>query len=332
MEWTADVAQGDWIRDRLDPELGTSMHCVVPRGFAAYARVFHPASRDRPVGMPWPPLPYGAHRREWDAFQESRPDIDGETVTWREAAVGFGTVMHPLAQWNALVGRFREVEGEDGPRDAAGWRYSAPPEGHPPAALVAALARILADHTSTPDDGFVALWEGWGGLLGFMGDGPSRVFFQFSDDPQEQVDLDRHNRMLGEAATDRFNNVFMKPTWQPGVLSDDVSRGPRLELPGRGHVLFRGGVVELSDPAWELDARWRDREVEEHGFPPAAQSPSIVWPVDRAWVVVSEVDFDSTIVAGSPELIAAIVADPSLEASAIPADADLTWDGDTVNR
>ncbi len=328
MEWTSDVAAADWLRERLDDHLTASMHGVVPRGFAAYGRVFHPASRDRPVGRPWPPLPYGRHRREWDDFQAANPQIEDERVTWADAAAAFGTTMHPLAQWHHLVDKHREVQGEDGPRDAAGWRYSEPAEGEPPADLVAAAAAHLAAHTATPDAGHVALWEGWGGLVGFHGETPARTFLTFSDDP----DSDRHNAMLGRSITDPFNNVFRKPQWQPGILSDEISKGPRLELPARAHILFRGGVGELADPDWVLHVPWRDREAEEHGFLPQAQSPSIVWPDDRAWVLISEVDFDSTIVAGSYALVAALCADPHLEALPIRAGADLTWDGDPVNR
>lgn len=328
MEWTSDVAAGDWLRDRLDDHLTASMHGVVPRGFPAYARIFHPAVRDRPVGRPWPPLPYGRHRREWDAFDHARPEIEDERVTWTEAAAGFGTTMHPLAQWHHLVGKHREVEGEDGPRDAAGWRYAAPAEGDLAADLVAVVAGHLSARTTTPDAGHVALWEGWGGLVGFYGETPSRTFLTFTDDP----DSDRHNAMLGRSISDSFNNVFRKPTWQPGILPDEVSKGPRLALPGRDHILFRGGVAELAEADWMLGVPWRDREAEAHGFPPQAQSPSLIWPDDRAWVLVTEVDFDSTIVAGSRDLIAQLTADPRLEALPIPAGADLTWDGDPVNR
>ncbi len=329
MEWTADVAAGDWIRERLDDDFSAGIHGVVPRGFPAYARIFHPASRDRPVGMPWPPLPYARHRRAWDAFQAASPGIEDERVSWADAASAFGTVMHSLAQWHALVDSFREVEGEDGPRDAAGWRYAAPPIGEPPTDLVSAAARVLTRHTANPDDGFVAVWSGWGDLLGFSGETPSRTFLVAAepDDP----DVERHNAMLGRSIPDPFNNVFRRPTWQPGILSDDISRGALLELPHREHVLFRGGVAELADPDWVRHVPWRDREAEAHGFPPDAHSPSLVWPADRAWVMVSEVDFDSTIIAGSHELVAALRADPGLEALPIPPDADLTWDADTVN-
>ena len=77
---------------------------------------------------------------------------------------------------------------------------------------------------------------------------------------------------------------------------------------------------------------WRDREREARASPPSAHCPSLVWPDDRAWVLVTEVDYDSTIVGGSSELIRALVADPRLEALPIREGADLTWDADEVNR
>ncbi|WEK13156.1 MAG: hypothetical protein P0Y48_11905 [Candidatus Microbacterium phytovorans] len=332
MEWTADVTAGDWLRDRLDDSenWGRSMHGVVPRGFAAYARVFHPATRDRPVGAEWPPQPYSDHRA-WDAFQRAHPDLDviDERVDWATVAAALGKTMHPLAQWGNLVGIDRWADRENDPRDAEGWRYHDPEEGGMPADVLSTLAGILAAHTTTPDDGYVALWEGVGGLVGHLGTSPSRTFFQIGDASPE---LDHHNAMLGRSVPDPFNNVFRTATWQDGILSREISEGPRLELPGRGHVLFRGGVSELGDPDWVLSVPWRDRVAEAHGFPPSAQTPSIVWPADRAWVSVTEVDYDSTIVGGAREPIAALVADPRLEAWEIPADADLTFDADEVNR
>ncbi|GAA1977063.1 hypothetical protein [Microbacterium pumilum] len=330
MEWTADVSVGDWIREHLeDGRDWSTMHAVVPRGFAAYARILHPASRDRPVGAAWPPVPYGKHVKEWDAFQAAGHEIDTERVTWAATASAFGTTMHALAQWHRIVGP-RVVEGEDGPRDAAGWRYSDPMEGSLEPDLVSATASILARHTSTPDDGFVAVWEGWGGIVGAMGYGPSRIFLTIGDESAD--DDPRHDEFLAHAARDTFNDVFKKPTWQPGILSDEVSRGPRLSLPNRDHVLFRGGVSELADPDWESRVPWQDRELETHGFAQTAHCPSLVWPQDRAWVLVTEVDYDSTIVGGSSELVRALVADQRLEVLPLREGAELAWDADEVNR
>jgi hypothetical protein len=330
MEWTAEAAAGDWLRERIDDPWRGTMHDVVPRGFPAYVRIFHPATRDRPVGMPWPGIPYAKHRRAWDAFHAANPDIDVERVSWTDTATAMGTTMHATAQWNRLVAPGRIVENEDGPRDAAGWRYTDPETGQLPADLVAVIAEHLTGGVSSP--GFAALWEGSGGLVGFLGESPSRVFFQFSEDGAESDEVARHNEMLGRSTKDRFNDAFRQATWQDGILSREISEGPRLELPGRAHVLFAGDVAELARPDWLLGVPWRDRIAEAHGFEPAAQSPSLVWPDDRTWVMVTEVDYDSTIVGGTPELVRALAADPRLEAVPVAADTSLTWDSDEVNR
>ncbi len=325
MEWTADVAAGDWLRERVDDPWRGTMHDVVPRGFAAYARIFHPVSRQRPAGRDWPPLPFAAHRAEWDEFDAARPQIVDEPVTWAQTAAAMGTAMHSLAQWQTLIAPGVIVQNEDFARDSAGWRYLDPRDGQLEPASLAATADLLAAHTSTPRAGFAALWEGWGGVTGGMGYGASRVVLSPADDDP------RHAGFLAHAVRDVFNDVFRKPQWQPGILSDEISRGPRLELPNRSFVLFRAGTREFADPAWILDAPWRDHESEQHGFAPDAQSPSLLWPDDRAWVLVSEVDFDSTIVAGSRELVHALCADPRLEALPIGEGASLGPFADDVN-
>jgi hypothetical protein len=334
MEWTAEVDAGDWLRERIDDPWRGTMHDVVPRGFPAYARVFHPATRDRPVGAAWPTEPY-SDRRAWDAFHSAHPDlvVDNERVTWAATAAALGRTMHAGAQWAAIARFDPRANRENDPRDAAGWRYSDPEQGGMPPDVVAALADVLVRHTSAPRDGWAALWEGHGDLVGHFGVGPSRVFFQVEDaDGPADPDLAQHNAMLGRSLKDRFNSVFRKPTWQDGILPRDVSEGARLRLPGRDYVLFRGDVSELAHPEWVLHVPWRDRESEEHGLPPSAHAPGILWPADRAWVSVTEVDFDSTIVGGTDELIRALCADPRLEALPIRAGADLSWDADEVNR
>lgn len=309
MKWTDDVSQGDWLRARLDESYDT-MHGVVPRGFAAYARVFHPASVRSGTSAEHP-------------------------TTWAQVAAAFGTTMHPLAQWQSLVRT--PPEGDWRTRIAPdGREFSAPMEGEIEPALLSPVAAHLSAHTGTPDEGIAAVWAGHGGLLGFFGETPSRAFLTFEGEEGEPgldpgVDA-RHQQMLARSIHDPFNNVFRKPTWQQGILSDEVSKGPQLQLPGREYVLFSAAPAAFVDPNWVLDAPWRDREGEAHGFPPSAQHPNIIWPADHAWTLVSEIDFDSTIVAGSAELVAALCADPRLEAEPIPVNTDLSWQADGVNR
>lgn len=62
-----------------------------------------------------------------------------------------------------------------------------------------------------------------------------------------------------------------------------------------------------------------------------AQSPSIVWPDDHSWVLATEIDFDSTLVAGTTALIRELAQTPGLEVLPISSDSDLTGDGDVLN-
>ncbi|WP_312169345.1 hypothetical protein [Microbacterium sp.] len=323
MQWISDTSSGDWLRERLDDPWNATMHAVVPHGYAAYARVLHP-----PTVRSLPDRPMPSYD-EFDAMTEAERQATFDRIvvaptTWAETASAFGTILHPLAQWHRIV---RAAPDGD-------WRASVTPDGREftepmggaiSAEMLATIASHLVAHTTTPDAGFAALWEGTGGLLGNLGHTPSRAFFTVGDDPNHQAMLDRSVR-------DPFNNVFRKQTWQDGILSREISEGPRLRLLNRDHVLFHGDVGDFARPDWVLGMPWRDTPAEAHGFPPAAQSPSILWPDDRAWVLVTEVDYDSTIIAGSAESIAAICADERLEAFAIPENADLTWDGDEVNR
>ena len=332
MDWIADTSPGDWLRDRLDADWtsGSAMHTVVPRGFPAYARIFHPASRSRPVGQPWPPLPHDDHARAWATFGRSQPEIDTEDVTWAQTAETFGTRMHPLAQWNRIVGAHDTEQGWQQVHGPDGWQYDSPAEGRMDVAQLTALARLLAAATTTPHDGYAGVWGGFGGLVGYMGETPSRAALAFSADPagDDEALQDRHRAMLEASTRDPFNNVFRKPTWQPGILSDEISRGQRLELPQRAYILFAAGASAFTDASWPDVAPWVGADESREW----AQSPNVMWPADRSWVVVSEIDFDSTVVAGSPDLIAAVCADPGLEALPLPEGADLSWDGDEVNR
>ncbi|WP_244632258.1 hypothetical protein [Microbacterium sp. Se63.02b] len=125
---------------------------------------------------------------------------------------------------------------------------------------MAAIATHLVENTHTPDAGFVALWEGRGDLFGYYGITPSGGSPTFTDDPH-------HQAMLARSTHDPFNNVFRKATWQEGILSREISEGPRLRLPMRDHVLFSAPPRAFADPEWARQVPWRDRIAEERGFP-----------------------------------------------------------------
>jgi hypothetical protein len=158
MDWVgAEAAHGEWIRARLQMPFA-NMHQFVPHGFEAYARIFHPLDRDRPVGD-----------GSWLDVPELEPiELDSESTTWTVLAETFGRTMHPLAQFRQLVERRFQRLGEFGETlwtgpviDADGWRYDEPHEGDLGIGTLATLARILSAHTATPDVGVVAVWDGY---------------------------------------------------------------------------------------------------------------------------------------------------------------------------
>src|SRR5690606_40182001 len=87
--------------------------------------------------------------------------------------------------------------------------------------------------------------------LPIFGHSPSRAFLNFSGDPV-------HDEMLQRSIPNPFEDTYRKPTWQPGILSKEISTGARLELPGREYVLFAAGPRTFADPDWVRAAPWRD--------------------------------------------------------------------------
>jgi hypothetical protein len=143
------------------------------------------------------------------------------------------------------------------------------------------LIDALGPHTDTAHDCLFALWEGYGEIRGSvatitLGSGTSPV---------------------------------AQPAFPPLVLS-----GPRVELPHRRYLLFRGSLDEAGD--------WGAQEVIP-GRSTRVNSPNLMWPADRAWFVATEIDMPWTGVAGSVELIADLVATPGLDVELVAAGADL---------
>jgi len=131
------VEAADWIRERLHG-FAVDVGSVVPQGFDAYARVFHPALRPG-----WSP---------------ADPD-DGE-VRWSEVAASTGRIVHPEMQFHGIAA---PTPGREGVR--AVW------SGEPRLGVLsrhqaATLIPLLAAHTSTPERCWFCLWEGYGYLTG----------------------------------------------------------------------------------------------------------------------------------------------------------------------
>lgn len=99
----------------------------------------------------------------------------------------------------------------------------------------------------------------------------------------------------------------------------ELERAPRLQLPHREYVLFRGALGEVP----ELGTT----EPKQLGH----FTPALLWAADASWCVATEVDFDSTLVGGPRSLIDAVLANKQLEAFEVQAADSLAWDGDRLN-
>jgi len=126
-----DVTPAAWLAPRLGGAFGAVAR-TVPRGFAAYARILHPAD-----------------------------DEDGEPVRWSEVAMRTGRQVHATAQWHVLVGSHDRWSTDGGL-----WPYGPPEQGNLHLDPLLALCDVLAGHTTTPDTCYFCLWEGWGWLHG----------------------------------------------------------------------------------------------------------------------------------------------------------------------
>jgi hypothetical protein len=176
-----------------------------------------------------------------------------------------------------------------------------------------------------PDNFTGSRWPGGNPSLGAMG----------------PATLDALSEVISAHTRDTPNCFFglcTIQTWEEQFSAEEL-RQPYLELPdGRDHIVLAGplsaarrivrdwgkqtaAVFTFGNGAKVDPSEWRLRE-----------APNLIWPADHSWLVASEVDFDSTLVGGSNELIEAIVGSPTLEAWQVePADS-LAADADKINR
>lgn len=219
MHQTDDIASGAWIAEHLSG--WGKVGGVVPRGFEAYARIFHPTEARRVISSE--PL-----------------EVETRMVTWTEVAETKGTAWHPAAQWGSLsTSQYGEIDLGDG------WELGPPDQGRLPLDQLAAVSGLLAQHTGTPSDSVVGIWAGWGEL--HPGTGMKVLTFtRIGDESAEDAQREAEQALL-DAVSDGVARAA-------GV-------GPTLELPGREYVLLAADVRELTDESWAQAAGigWRYR-------------------------------------------------------------------------
>lgn len=251
--WSEAVEEADWIADRLSP-FGECVASVVPGGFEAYARVLHPAE-----------APRRGH---------------GRLVRWREVAEWSGLPLGPESQFHSIA------LPPTRPAADAPWRGQGPSSGSLFPADAEVLADILRTWTTTPDNCWFCLWEGYG-----------------------------WDNMVLATSHGETSPVL------PDPIPDSARRGPRVRLPNRDYLLYRGAVEAVMATVPLANAE---------------QTPNLWWPTDRAWCVASEIDLAWTYVGGPTKMIEAVLASDTIEALPAAPEDPMTrveaWVTDWVNE
>jgi hypothetical protein len=137
------------------------------------------------------------------------------------------------------------------------------------------LVPLLAGHTSTPDDCWFAIWEGYGF------DTPMTLIAATPSDHEARQELERERRRLREHDEQQNRSI-----------REALSRLPSFDLPNRRYYLVRGAVTAGSKI-----------ERPDGHFP---QPPDLWWPQDRRWFVAGDTDLDWCYIAGSGQLVSAV--------------------------
>ncbi|MDQ1628335.1 MAG: hypothetical protein QOI54_2079 [Actinomycetota bacterium] len=150
---------------------------------------------------------------------------------------------------------------------------------------LAAVLQVLSRHTSTPEDCYFCLWDGWGS----------------SSDSGDHVGM-VDGRMID------LPGGIARPGLAPSSPSS-IPRAPKVVVPNRAYFLYRGDVSELGD--WGRAETWPDR-------PRPDTPPAFVWPADHAWCVANDVDPHWVGIGADTRAIEALTAHPLLDV--VPAD------------
>lgn len=217
------------------------------------------------------PAGFDAYARVLHPAKDATPG-GRRLIRWRDVAAWSGRPMEAEAPFHAVAIPQEPVAA------APPWSGQGPCQGTLAVADTRALCAVVRRHTRTPEDCWFCLWDGYGWtgvpLTSRDGDGDGGAVVR-TDDP----------------------------------IPVAVRAGPRVELPDRSYLLYRG-PVECALVEWG--------ERSHH------QTANLWWPEDRAWCVASEIDLAWTYVGGSVALVRALVGNPGLEAVEVAPDSPVS--------
>lgn len=254
------------------------------------------------------PRGYPAYVRLFHRPDQGIPGRDDDR-SWAQAAQRHGTVLHPAAQWRALTRDSADDDVFHSDVQSEIFR-SDPTEGTLDRDTLTRLATLLSRHTETPERCYLALWDGFGQLPNSWRTAPT-------------VALPGHDYLL-------FGPTSIGTV--PDHAVDFEVAGWEEESDSPTGIAWRVTARLDSDEPAPIDPQAASAEFarqmrEQH----ATQSPTLWWPEDHAWIVLSEIDFDSTLIGCSVPLRDALLADPDLECLEVGPDTSLADDADLIN-
>ncbi len=125
----SNATPGRWVEEALGGRRFAHVESLVPKGYASYARLFHPAMT-----------------------QEYQP------VRWSTVAEWSGKVYHSLMAFEGISVPKLGYDSTDPP-----WADE-PRAGEMNPEDIVALSRFLSDFTGTPDQYYFAVWDGYGSI------------------------------------------------------------------------------------------------------------------------------------------------------------------------
>jgi len=154
------------------------------------------------------------------------------------------------------------------------------------------LTEILSNFTDTPDDCLHALWDG----QGWMHSG-GIVAYKAIKYPELHRFLRpfsrrfKNRKFRGRGRTPiRSLDHLESNTLPPGIMES-----ARFMLPHREYLLMRGPLTEAKKIGYSFSGQF------------VFESPNLLWPSDRSWLMVTDIEFDFTLVGGSEKLIQSIL-------------------------
>lgn len=168
---------------------------------------------------------------------------------------------------------------------------------------LATLLQVLGLHTTTPDDCYVCVWDGYADNGGDMPIDRGEFLDTRGDMPLWYP---------GDASSAHIPQP--SPLARPGLDPTVPPSQAPVAVPNRAYFLFHGPLADAYS--------WEDVEVWAGQTRLRPPHPAFVWPADHAWCVASDVDPHWSGIGADTHVIDQLVADPRLDVVSADPDAD----------